>query len=112
MALVLLQVSSEALSNIRTIAGLAKEKQFVSQYECQLKAPYEAAKKKAHVYGISFAFAQCVIFMAYAASFRYGGYLVDNEGLSYMIVFRLVLVHCDLSDCKTLEVFHFIKRSQ
>ncbi|KAI7808305.1 putative bile salt export pump [Triplophysa rosa] len=84
------QVSSEALSNIRTIAGLAKEKQFVSQYECQLEAPYEAAKKKAHVYGICFAFAQCVIFMAYAASFRYGGFLVNNEGLSYMIVFRVI----------------------
>lgn len=84
------QVSSEALSNIRTIAGLAKEKQFVSQYERQLEAPYKAAKKKAHVYGICFAFAQCVIFMAYAASFRYGGFLVNNEGLQYMIVFRVI----------------------
>ncbi|XP_061089920.1 bile salt export pump [Conger conger] len=34
------QVSSEALANIRTIAGLAKEKQFVDQYEQQLEAPY------------------------------------------------------------------------
>ncbi|XP_051998618.1 bile salt export pump isoform X2 [Xyrauchen texanus] len=84
------QVSSEALTNIRTIAGLAKEKQFVSQYEQQLEAPYKAAKKKAHVYGICFAFAQCVIFMAYAASFRYGGYLVSNEGLQYMLVFRVI----------------------
>uniref|UniRef100_A0A672KEU6 Bile salt export pump-like n=1 Tax=Sinocyclocheilus grahami TaxID=75366 RepID=A0A672KEU6_SINGR len=86
------QVSSEALSNIRTIAGLAKEKHFVSQYEEQLQAPYKGAKKKAHVYGICFAFAQCVIFMAFAASFRYGGYLVSNEGLPYMMVFRLVNV--------------------
>lgn len=84
-------MSSEALSNIRTIAGLAKEKHFVSQYEEQLQAPYKGAKKKAHVYGICFAFAQCVIFMAFAASFRYGGYLVSNEGLPYMMVFRLVL---------------------
>ncbi|XP_067300623.1 bile salt export pump [Pseudorasbora parva] len=84
------QVSSEALSNIRTIAGLAKEKQFVSQYEEQLETPYKGAKKKAHVYGICFAFSQCVIFMAFAASFRYGGYLVSNEGLSYMMVFRVI----------------------
>uniref|UniRef100_A0A9J7WXQ7 ATP-binding cassette, sub-family B (MDR/TAP), member 11a n=1 Tax=Cyprinus carpio carpio TaxID=630221 RepID=A0A9J7WXQ7_CYPCA len=81
------QVSSEALSNIRTIAGLAKEKHFVSQYEEKLQAPYKRAKQKAHVYGICFAFAQCVIFMAFAASFRYGGYLVSNEGLPYMMVF-------------------------
>ncbi|XP_073710881.1 bile salt export pump isoform X1 [Misgurnus anguillicaudatus] len=84
------QVSSEALSNIRTIAGLAKEKQFLAQYEQQLEAPYTSAKKKAHVYGVCFAFAQCVIFMAYAASFRYGGFLVSNEGLAYMIVFRVI----------------------
>ncbi|XP_051565286.1 bile salt export pump isoform X3 [Myxocyprinus asiaticus] len=84
------QVSSEAMTNIRTVAGLAKEKQFVSQYEQQLEAPYKAAKNKAHVYGICFAFAQCVIFMAYAASFRYGGYLVSNEGLQYMLVFRVI----------------------
>uniref|UniRef100_A0A8C1VHG9 ATP-binding cassette, sub-family B (MDR/TAP), member 11a n=1 Tax=Cyprinus carpio TaxID=7962 RepID=A0A8C1VHG9_CYPCA len=86
------QVSSEALSNIRTIAGLAKEKHFVSQYEEKLQTPYKGAKQKAHVYGICFAFAQCVIFMAFAASFRYGGYLVSNEGLPYMMVFRLVVI--------------------
>lgn len=84
------QVSSEAMSNIRTIAGLAKEKHFVAQFEKQLQAPYKAAKKKAYVYGICFAFARCVIFMAYAASFRYGGYLVSHEGLQYMMVFRVI----------------------
>ncbi|KAI5107316.1 bile salt export pump, partial [Silurus meridionalis] len=84
------QVSSEAMANIRTIAGLAKEKQFVKLYEQQLEAPYKAAKKKANIYAICFAFAQCVIFMAYAASFRYGGYLVNFEGLHYVVVFRVI----------------------
>ncbi|XP_026876923.2 bile salt export pump [Electrophorus electricus] len=84
------QVSSEAIANIRTIAGLAKEQQFVDMYEKQLEPPYKAAKKKAQVYAIFFAFAKCVIFMAYAASFRYGGYLVTNEGLHYVIVFRVI----------------------
>uniref|UniRef100_W5KF00 ATP-binding cassette, sub-family B (MDR/TAP), member 11a n=1 Tax=Astyanax mexicanus TaxID=7994 RepID=W5KF00_ASTMX len=84
------QVSSEAMANIRTVAGLAKEKQFVDLYEQQLEAPYRAAKKKANIYAICFAFAQCVIFMAYAASFRYGGYLVTYEGLHYVVVFRVI----------------------
>ncbi|KAJ8405348.1 hypothetical protein AAFF_G00318210 [Aldrovandia affinis] len=35
------QVSSEALANIRTIAGLAKERMFVDIYEQQLEAPYQ-----------------------------------------------------------------------
>lgn len=85
-----MQISSEAFSNIRTIAGLAKEKSFVESYENKLERPYKSAKKRANVYGICFGFAQCVIFMAYAASFTYGGYLVSNEGLEYMFVFRLV----------------------
>ncbi|XP_044222563.1 bile salt export pump isoform X1 [Thunnus albacares] len=84
------QVSSEALGNIRTIAGLAKESSFVESYEQKLERPYKSAKKKAHVYGLCFGFAQCVIFMAYAASFRYGGYLVSSEGLQYMLVFRVI----------------------
>lgn len=76
------------MTNIRTVAGLAKEKQFVDLYEKQLEAPYKSSKKKANVYAICFAFSQCVIFMAYAASFRYGGYLVNFEGLHYVVVFR------------------------
>ncbi|XP_076025922.1 bile salt export pump [Genypterus blacodes] len=84
------QVSSEALANIRTIAGLAKEKTFVESYEEKLVSPYKSAKKKANIYGLCFGFSQCVIFMAYAASFRYGGYLVSSEGLPYMLVFRVI----------------------
>ncbi|XP_053483257.1 bile salt export pump-like isoform X3 [Ictalurus furcatus] len=86
------QVSSEAMANIRTVAGLSKEKQFVALYEQQLDAPYKAAKKKANIYAICFAFAQCVIFMAYAASFRYGGCLVNFEGLHYVVVFQVITV--------------------
>ncbi|XP_073329241.1 bile salt export pump [Pagrus major] len=84
------QVSSEALANIRTIAGLAKESSFVESYEQKLELPYKSAKKRANIYGLCFGFAQCVIFMAYAASFRYGGYLVSSEGLQYMFVFRVI----------------------
>ncbi|XP_061734955.1 bile salt export pump-like [Nerophis ophidion] len=84
------QVSGEALANIRTIAGLAKESSFVDSYEHKLESPYQSAKKKANIYGLFFGLSQCVIFMAYAASFRYGGYLVSSEGLPYVIVFRVI----------------------
>ncbi|KAM9805144.1 bile salt export pump [Neosynchiropus ocellatus] len=84
------QVSSEALGNIRTIAGLGKEIAFVESYEEQLESPFQSAKKKALIYGVCFGFSRCVIYMAYAASFRYGGYLVSAEGLPYMLVFRVI----------------------
>ncbi|OCT61132.1 bile salt export pump [Xenopus laevis] len=84
------RISSEALGNIRTIAGIAKEKTFVDMYEEQLEAPYRSAIKKANVYGLCFGFAQCIVFIANTVSYRYGGYLVDKEGLHYSFVFRVI----------------------
>ncbi|MBN3326375.1 ABCB5 protein, partial [Atractosteus spatula] len=84
------QVSGEALSSIRTIAGLGMESNFVKSYEKLLEAPFRVAKKKAIVYGICFAFTQCIVFMSNAASFRYGGFLVSN-GLHYIVVFRVII---------------------
>ncbi|KAF3857357.1 hypothetical protein F7725_009216 [Dissostichus mawsoni] len=64
------QISGEALNNIRTIAGLGKERTFVELYEAQLHAPYEAALKKAKVYGACYGFSQCVVFLTNSASYR------------------------------------------
>ncbi|KAK3533490.1 hypothetical protein QTP70_023359 [Hemibagrus guttatus] len=84
------QISGEALSNIRTIAGLGKECKFVELYEAQLEAPYQAAVKKANVYGACYGFSQCVLFLANSASYRFGGYLVHQEGLHFSLVFRVI----------------------
>lgn len=84
------QISSEALTNIRTVAGIGKEKKFIEAFEKELEIPYRAAIKKANVYGICFGFAQCVVFIANSVSYRYGGYLVDKEGLHYSFVFRVI----------------------
>uniref|UniRef100_A0A3Q3JAS7 Bile salt export pump n=1 Tax=Monopterus albus TaxID=43700 RepID=A0A3Q3JAS7_MONAL len=84
------RISGEALNNIRTIAGLGKERNFVDMYEAQLDAPYQAALKKANVYGACYGFSQCVIFLANSASYRFGGYLVRQEGLHFSLVFRVI----------------------
>ncbi|XP_075287295.1 bile salt export pump isoform X2 [Opisthocomus hoazin] len=84
------RISSEALSNIRTVAGIGKEKTFINNFEKHLDMPYRAAIKKAHVYGICFGFAQSIVFIANAVSYRYGGFLVDTEGLHYSFVFRVI----------------------
>uniref|UniRef100_A0A8B9D703 Bile salt export pump n=1 Tax=Anser cygnoides TaxID=8845 RepID=A0A8B9D703_ANSCY len=57
------RISSEALSNIRTVAGIGKEKMFIDTFEKNLDMPYRAAIKKANVYGISFGFAQSIVFI-------------------------------------------------
>ncbi|XP_060888922.1 bile salt export pump-like [Labrus mixtus] len=84
------QISGEALNNIRTIAGLGKERNFVDLYEAQLEGPYRAALKKANVYGACYGFSQCVIFLTNSASYRFGGYLVRQEGLHFSLVFRVI----------------------
>ncbi|XP_041834877.1 bile salt export pump isoform X2 [Melanotaenia boesemani] len=84
------QVSGEALNNIRTIAGLGKERSFVEMYEAHLDSPYQAALKKANVYGACYGFAQCVVFLTNSASYRFGGYLVKQEGLHFSLVFRVI----------------------
>ncbi|KAM4560550.1 bile salt export pump isoform 2-T2 [Odontesthes bonariensis] len=84
------QVSGEALNNIRTIAGLGKEKSFVEMFERHLDAPYYSALKKANVYGACYGFAQCVVFLTNSASYRFGGYLVKQEGLHFSLVFRVI----------------------
>ncbi|XP_041821762.1 bile salt export pump-like [Chelmon rostratus] len=84
------QISGEALNNIRTIAGLGKEKNFVDMYEAQLDAPYRAALKKANVYGACYGFSQCIVFLTNSASYRFGGYLVRQEGLHFSLVFRVI----------------------
>uniref|UniRef100_H3DMY6 Bile salt export pump n=1 Tax=Tetraodon nigroviridis TaxID=99883 RepID=H3DMY6_TETNG len=84
------RISGEALNNIRTIAGLGKEKRFVDMFELQLDAPYQAALKKANVYGACYGFAQCIVFLTNSASYRFGGYLVRQEGLHFSLVFRVI----------------------
>ncbi|NWI00115.1 ABCBB protein, partial [Tichodroma muraria] len=84
------RIASEALSNIRTVAGIGKEKMFIDDFEKHLDMPYRAAIKKAHVYGLCFGFAQSIVFIANSVSYRYGGFLVDTEGLHYSFVFRVI----------------------
>ncbi|NXC94472.1 ABCBB protein, partial [Certhia familiaris] len=84
------RIASEAVSNIRTVAGIGKEKMFIDNFEKHLDMPYRAATKKAHVYGLCFGFAQSIVFIANSVSYRYGGFLVEAEGLHYSFVFRVI----------------------
>ncbi|XP_059784029.1 bile salt export pump isoform X3 [Balaenoptera ricei] len=84
------QITNEALNNIRTVAGIGKERQFIEVFETELEKPYKTAIRKANVYGFCFGFSQCIVFVANSASYRYGGYLIPNEGLHFSYVFRVI----------------------
>ncbi|XP_036850929.2 bile salt export pump isoform X1 [Manis javanica] len=84
------QITNEALSNIRTLAGIGKERQFIEAFETELEKPFKTAIQKANVYGFCFGFSQCIVFVANSASYRYGGHLIPSEGLHFSYVFRVI----------------------
>ncbi|XP_059085287.1 ATP-dependent translocase ABCB1-like isoform X5 [Tigriopus californicus] len=79
----------EAISNIRTVAGLGRERTFEELYLAALRQPHVDAKKRSHVRGLIFGFAQSVPFFAYSGCMFYGGWLVENQDLDYKNVFKV-----------------------
>ena len=70
------------------MASLTREEIFFKNYMHELNIPYRAALKKAHVIGITFSFSQAIVFFAYAASFYFGAYLIEEGEMEYVDVFK------------------------
>ena len=85
------KLAVEAISNIRTVAGLGKEAYFVREYERELRGPHELSKRRSHIRGLIFGFSQSMPFFAYSGCMYYGGYLVYSEGIEYKKVFKVGL---------------------
>ncbi|CAN2389828.1 phosphatidylcholine-translocating ATPase activity [Pristimantis euphronides] len=71
------KIATEVVENIRTVVSLTREKTFENHYFESLQKPFKNAQRKAQIYGICFAFSQSFIFFAYAASYRFGAYLMN-----------------------------------
>jgi ABC-type multidrug transport system fused ATPase/permease subunit len=69
----------EAITNIRTVAGLRCEKMFQERYNAELVKPYKKTKNQAHVRGLIFGFANSSFAFAYAVTFLYGGHIYIKE---------------------------------
>ncbi|XP_072109854.1 ATP-dependent translocase ABCB1 isoform X1 [Mobula birostris] len=81
------KLTSEVVENIRTVVSLTREKKFQQMYESTLAAPYRNAKKKSFIYGLTFALSEASLFFAYAASFRFGAWLVTHNYMNFRDVF-------------------------
>jgi len=79
------------VENIRTVQALTREKTFYDAFCENLLVPHRRALRQTQLHSISYAFAQCVIFFAYAACFRYGGYLVEEKLMTPTEVFKYFL---------------------
>jgi len=86
------KVAMEAIENIRTVAGLTKERKFCDLYAERLVGPYKSAVRKAHIFGASFAISQTILYIAFAIAFLYGSHLIRTEEMDFNRVFMVVAV--------------------
>ena len=78
----------EAISNIRTVAGLCSEQLFLNRYMEELHAALKAARRKTAFQGAVFSLGQTAWFYGYGLSLYYGGYLVATESLPYKDIIK------------------------
>lgn len=88
----------EAISNIRTVAQLTREKHFGDEYCKSLDIPLRSSLKRAHVFGLIFSFTDSVriehtsstiqsidflqiMFFALAALFTFGAWRVEQNAM-------------------------------
>ncbi|KAF4727611.1 (ABC) transporter, partial [Perkinsus olseni] len=76
-------VASEAIQNMRTVRAFMAESWTVEAYDRYAARSSNTSFSAASVRGLTFGASNCVIFLAYAVGFYYGGHLMVYDGLSY-----------------------------
>lgn len=83
------KLAVEAITNIRTVAGLRAEEKFIKTYIEKLAVLHKLSYSKSHIRGAVFGFAQASPFFAYGIAMYYGGYLVCKQEIPYEDAFKV-----------------------
>merc|ERR1719362_969649 len=81
------KLAVEAISNIRTVAGLRCEEKYINMYTEQLALPFELNKNRSHKRGAIFGFSQGIQYLSWGLTLWFGGYLVDIGKASFTEVY-------------------------
>ncbi|XP_070567625.1 ATP-dependent translocase ABCB1-like isoform X2 [Ptychodera flava] len=81
------KIASEAIENMRTVASLTREKTFYQLYHDLLYPPHKDSLRKAHIYGLTFGFAQGMVFLVHAVAFRFGAWMIELGEMTFEDVF-------------------------
>nr|CAD7406898.1 unnamed protein product [Timema cristinae] len=82
------KIAVEAVSNIRTVAGLGTEKTFHDNYMMELQPAHIVALRNSHFRALVYGLATSISYFAFSACMYYGGQLVEQEGIPYADVFK------------------------
>ncbi|XP_069110403.1 phosphatidylcholine translocator ABCB4-like isoform X2 [Argopecten irradians] len=83
------KIATEAIENMRTVAGLSMEDKIFVLYIKSLEQPYREAIRKCHLTGLAFSVSQAMLYYAYAAAFYFGAYLIRENETEFGDVFRV-----------------------
>ncbi|PNF40141.1 hypothetical protein B7P43_G09772 [Cryptotermes secundus] len=82
-------VVTECIQKIRTIRAMGGEEIFRDLYSKRLRAPYNARKKHAKVYAVVYALSESGVHVLYAASFKFGFFLIRSGLMDLVKVYRI-----------------------
>jgi len=81
------KLAIEAITNIRTIAGLRCENRYIEEYISLLSKPHALSLVRSLKRGAIYGFTQALQFYAWGVTLYYGGVLVVQECLDYASVY-------------------------
>ncbi|XP_055911756.1 multidrug resistance protein homolog 65 [Eupeodes corollae] len=83
------RIATEAIVNIRTIAGLRREGELIEKYNEEIRKVEVEIRKKLRYRGIVNSSGQAFVFFAYAVGLCYGGVLVSEGSIPFQDIIKV-----------------------
>ncbi|XP_061393533.1 multidrug resistance protein homolog 65 [Musca vetustissima] len=83
------RIATEAIANIRTVAGLRREQHIIDRYNHEIRHVEKLIRQKLKYRGIINATGQAFLFFAYAVALCYGGVLVSEGKIPFQDIIKV-----------------------